>query len=101
METFPKVEKTGLRLSKLERLRSKTIKVIAGAVAAAGLIAAVVTNAAEARIAPEAQVASTAGGSVIVLTPAAFEAGDVVAQHRSHSSHSSHSSHRSHYSSRY
>src|SRR5262245_49775642 len=98
MQRFPSVNKSFGRLSRLERLRDHTVKAIAAALLAAGVVAAA-NGQASART-PAETIRTTPVAGVIVLTPSpaiSISDGRVqVAGHVSHSSHASHASHGSH-----
>lgn len=98
---FPKVQKGFSRLSKVDRLRSRTLAVIRGALVAASLVvvSAEQSTAHAATGGSTPTIEPTIAG-IFVLAPAISisinDGSTVVAGHYSHSSHVSHASHASH-----
>jgi hypothetical protein len=100
MRKLPKVEKGFGSVAKADRLREQTVRVVTGALLAAGLVLGSPSTP-SASVTPGSSPTTVAQSSnVIVLTPpppiTITDGRNQVAQHSSHFSHSSHASHASH-----
>lgn len=104
MEDFPKVQKSLENLPKVDRLRERTLQLIAGAFMATGILLGPWGQPTEVKAEVMPGISQSRTGKVITLSPSVLnsqnEGNSKIFGHYSHRSHSSHSSHHSHYSSR-
>ena len=108
MEDFPKVKKSLENLPKVDRLRERTLQLIAGAFMTAGIFLGPVVQPTEVKSEVMPEISQSRSGKVITLAPSPLQYSQNKGNsktfghysHQSHSSHSSHHSHHSHYSSR-